>query len=63
MQEEEKEEITVTEILVLMTEKMLRLEKELERLNEKQNRDSNKELPEDIPTDSSAQIPLTGLDN
>ena len=56
MQEEE-----VEEILILMTEKMLRMEQELKVLNEKRDNQGNNKLPEDVPTDSSKQIPITGL--
>lgn len=58
-----QEEKELNEVLEMMVEKMLAMDKRIGELNEKQNKISNQELQEDVPTDSSTQIPLTGLDN
>ena len=60
MQEEE-----VEEILILMTEKMLRMEQELEKLNEKQNVKDDKGNDNAVSaskgSDSSKQLTIDDL--
>ena len=57
----QEEEITLEEILILMTEKMLAMNQRIEVLNERQNRIDNQELQTNVPTDGSRQIHIPGL--
>ena len=56
MQEQE-----LNEVLEIMVEKMLEMERQIEVLNEKQNKEDGKGVQDATPTDNDKQIPIAGL--
>ena len=56
MQEEE-----LSEVLEMMLDRMEIMQEQIKVLNEKRDSEGDSKLQEDVPTDSSKQIPITGL--